>query len=108
MCQMWGTVIKLRTAKEIQVKPQEVRGYDQTQSVRSGITEMEMVGKHCPGLSTSLILAFYLNKEMGIQTDCNFRKKCGNFWSYFFFNSTLEWFNRSINVSLGAFPPTAV
>lgn len=71
---MWGIVIKLRTAKEIQVKPQEFGRYDQTQWVRSVITEMEMVGKHCPGLSRSLILAFYLNNEMGIQTDLNSRK----------------------------------
>lgn len=54
------------------MKPQEVGDYDQTQSVRSIITETGMVGKHFPGLSTSLILAFYLNNEMVIQTDLNF------------------------------------
>lgn len=79
----------MRTAKEIHVKPQEVGGYDQTQSVRSGITEMEMAGKHCPGLSKSLILAFYQNNEMGIQIDLNFRKNVEISIFFFFFNSTL-------------------
>jgi len=41
----------------------------------SSTTEKETIGKHRPGLSTSVILPVHLNKEVGIQTRKPFHEK---------------------------------